>query len=163
MTKSTIILCDIDGVIVDAQPVYDMIDKQIEGPIGHLHYKAYDEIAETAEISTAGVELLYSFIKANCDIYFLTARSEAIRAKTEQLLYRLGLLQNPKHLLMRTEDYKVPSTIVKARQIKEVINLTGTIPDLFIDDSLNNCMEAMANGVPVLRVQCLSETTLNII
>lgn len=160
--KVNTLLCDIDGVIVDAQPIYDQVDSTLPGPVDAQHHAAYDDIAEQAKVSLASVAMLKTFKDSGLwDIFFVTARSERIRPKTESLLKDLNLLDDSSKLLMRIEPYDVPSTEVKRRQILEIIDRIGTIPDIFIDDSSDNCRVALSLGIHVLRTQCFGPVSIN--
>lgn len=157
------ILCDIDGVLVDAQPLYNKVDNMIPGPIGAEHHKAYDDIAEEAPVSEAGKTILrLLWFNGQRKVFFITSRGEAIREKTFKLLQEQGIFLEQDQLLMRTEPYEVPTDQVKTRQIKQIMAM-GYKPVLLVDDSTVNCMAAIRLGVPAIRTQCISEESFALI
>lgn len=163
MQSKTAILCDIDGVLVDAQPLYEKVDNEISGEVGAEHHKLYDSIAEQAKLATAGIRLVkILWFNGQHRMFFITSRSETIREKTLQLLYDNGMFIDQEQLLMRIEPYEVPSQDVKRRQIKSIRDM-GYRPILMIDDSTVNCKTAFDAGIPAIRVQCITQDSYHLI
>lgn len=153
--KQKAIICDIDGVLLDTEHIFERIETaQLTGrdkwDFFNRHANEHDVIADSRVI-----ELLEAFSEKGFRIIFLTARMQIIESETKAKIdASIGLFANrifPYLLLTRPTKNVESSSKVKAVWVE----LLREKYDIYcaIDDDPENCEMFAKNKILTLQVR----------
>ena len=134
MKKTKVIICDIDGVLMDG-PWWDDIEDF------YLNMDSWYPIDWT-------VYMVNCFYKLGYKIIFLTARDEKVRVKTTQQLKELFPFNI--NLYMRPRGDMRESYIVKEEHLMELMEKYDIL--FAMDDEIPNCQMFKKHGIPVVQI-----------
>ena len=134
MKKTKVIICDIDGVLMDG-PWWDDIEDF------YLNMGSWYPIDWT-------VYMVNCFYKLGYKIIFLTARDEKVRVKTTQQLKELFSFNI--NLYMRPRGDMRESYIVKEEHLMELMEKYDIL--FAMDDEIPNCQMFKKHGIPVVQI-----------
>lgn len=153
--KKVSIICDIDGVLLDSEHIFDRIEKT--GLNGNDKWDFFNRRANDHDVLADSriIDILEAFALTGYEIVFMTARSSEIWKQTwvkiemsiaEFAQYHFGFT-----LLMRDEADKRPSNEVKEDLLKKLQETNSVL--LAIDDDPINCEMFAKNNILTLQVQ----------
>lgn len=134
MKKTKVVICDIDGVIMqgpwwdDIQDFYDNMDSWY--PIDWM------------------VDIVNCIYKLGYKIIFLTARDEKVRRKTTQQLK--NMFDFKIELYMRKKDDERPSCVIKEEYLPELMDKYDIL--FALDDEQPNCDMYRKHGISVIQI-----------
>lgn len=152
--KQKAIICDIDGVLLETEHIFDRIKRA--GLQGSDKWKFFNRHANDfdVEIDSRVVEMLEALSKQGYKIIFLTSRSGEIYKQTRaKIATAIGLYAQTVFdyiLIMRKYRDLRSSVEVKAEWLKEIQQEFDVI--FAIDDEDENCEMFAQNGIMTLQV-----------
>jgi hypothetical protein len=146
MGKEKAIVIDIDGVLLDSDPILkEIYNLKLRGDAMWDYFHAHCNGPRVSFLK--GIYPLLNSLKGSVYIVLSTSRNECCRADTKARLHTEGF---PYDLLyMRKEDDYRPSPEVKKDHLNKVLQKFDIIA--FIDDDLANCQMAKEEGIFSLR------------
>lgn len=152
--KQKAIICDIDGVLLDTEHIFEQIEKA--GLSGSEKWDYFNRHANDydVEIDPRVVEML-DVLSKDFQIIFMTARSEEIWKQTRaKIAQAIGLYSSSIFnfdLAMRGQNDKRTSAEVKADLLKKAQRFFDIV--FAIDDDSENCEMFAQNGILTLQVK----------
>lgn len=152
--KKKAVICDIDGVLLDSEHIFDKINEL--GLSGNDKWEYFNRHANDVDViaNKNVIDLLSAFDSAGIRIIFLTARSQEIeaqtRAKLDMVIGQFAENIFSYILLMRDIDDKSESCAVKKFWLDCIRNQYDVI--CAIDDDSSNCEMFKDNDILTLQV-----------
>lgn len=152
--KHKAIICDIDGVLLDTEHIFDRITQtgladDNAWEFFNRHANDHDVMADSRVI-----EILETFVLRGFKVIFMTARSSAIWkqtwAKIEMSIAQYAQFCFGFELAMRDESDKRPSDVVKEDLLKKAQEFNSVL--FAIDDDPKNCEMFARNNILTLKV-----------
>lgn len=148
MNKKEIVICDIDGCLIDTGWIFEKADEMKNSDkwdFFNSNANNHDNKINFDLVSL--IEKLKYF--TGCKIFFVTGRSDIIYKDTYRMLKRLFAFEDIVLLMRKEGDYS-PSHEVKERIINGLKDKYKII--CAIDDEPENCKMFKANGILTMQI-----------
>ena len=149
------IICDIDGCVIDTDWIWEEVERQ--NMEGSQMWEFFNKNANDLTKSKPQ-QLLINRLQTNAEVIFSTARSEAIRKETREMLEKI--MQGKEFILMmRPEKCFDSSEAVKEAHLMEILKNYEVA--CAIDNEKENCNMYRRHGLVVMQINLTKEKTQN--
>jgi len=148
MSKKEIVICDIDGCLVDTAWIFDKAEEMNSSDKWDFFNRNANNHDNKINYDLVTLIDKLKFF-AGYKIFFVTGRSDIIYKDTLRMLKRLFTHEDITLLMRREGDYS-PSHEVKERILNELKEKYKII--CAIDDEPNNCKMFKDNGILTMQI-----------